>query len=95
MRSALAPRTIVAAAVAAFATLALLAAPAARPDNLPLLLDLGPVTVANGTAIVSGTVGGAHAASAHVTVDGQPLDVTDLNPEREPVIELTSDHGQI
>ena len=28
-------------------------------------------------------------------VDGQPLDVTDLNPEREPVIELTSDHGQI
>jgi len=28
-------------------------------------------------------------------VDGQPLDLTNLNPEREPVIELTSDHGQI
>ena len=28
-------------------------------------------------------------------VDGQPLDVTDLNPERESVIELTSDYGQI
>ena len=24
-------------------------------------------------------------------VDGQPLDITDLDPEREPVIELTSD----
>lgn len=28
-------------------------------------------------------------------VDGQLLDVTDLDPQREPVIELTSDHGQI
>jgi hypothetical protein len=40
---------------------------------VPPLLDLGPVTVANGTAIVSGKVGGAHVASAHVAVDGQPL----------------------
>ena len=28
-------------------------------------------------------------------VDGQPLDVNDLDPQREPVIELTSDYGQI
>jgi hypothetical protein len=28
-------------------------------------------------------------------VDGQPLDVTELDPQREPVIELTSDFGQI
>ena len=28
-------------------------------------------------------------------VDGQPLDVTDLDPQREPVIELTSDFGEI
>jgi hypothetical protein len=28
-------------------------------------------------------------------VDGQPLDVTDLDPKREPVIELTSDLGEI
>lgn len=28
-------------------------------------------------------------------VDGHPLDVTDLDPQREPVIELTSDYGQI
>jgi hypothetical protein len=28
-------------------------------------------------------------------VDGQPLDVTDLDPKREPVIELTSDAGLI
>ncbi len=28
-------------------------------------------------------------------IDGQPLDVTDLDPQREPVIELTSDYGQI
>lgn len=27
--------------------------------------------------------------------DGQPLDLTDLDPQREPVIELTSDAGQI
>ncbi|HEX5174240.1 MAG TPA: hypothetical protein VFV91_08870 [Gaiellaceae bacterium] len=28
-------------------------------------------------------------------VDGQPLDLTDLDPQREPVIEVTSDFGQI
>ena len=28
-------------------------------------------------------------------VDGRPLDVTDLDAEREPVIELTGDHDQI
>ncbi len=28
-------------------------------------------------------------------VDGQPLDVSDLDPQREPVIELESDAGQI
>ncbi len=28
-------------------------------------------------------------------VDGQPLDVSDLDPQREPVIELTSDAGEI
>jgi hypothetical protein len=28
-------------------------------------------------------------------VDGQPLDVTDLDPQREPVIELNSDFGEI
>lgn len=27
--------------------------------------------------------------------DGQPLDLSDLDPQREPVIELTSDAGQI
>jgi hypothetical protein len=28
-------------------------------------------------------------------IDGQSLDVTDLDPQREPVLELTSDAGQI
>jgi hypothetical protein len=28
-------------------------------------------------------------------VDGQPLDVSDLDPQREPVIELTSDAGEV
>lgn len=28
-------------------------------------------------------------------LDGQPLDVSDLDPRREPVIELTSDTGEI
>jgi hypothetical protein len=40
-------------------------------------------------------MGRSFSASIRERVDGQPLDVTDLNPEREPVIELTSDHSQI
>ncbi|HEX6490603.1 MAG TPA: hypothetical protein VF002_04415 [Gaiellaceae bacterium] len=50
-------------------------APSARPDQLPPLVSLGPITVANGSAVVSGTVGGPTAGSTDVTVNGQSLAV--------------------
>jgi hypothetical protein len=46
--------------------------PGASPAGLPQLLALGPITVANGTALVSGTVSGS-GAGGQVTVNGQPL----------------------
>src|SRR5206468_1121191 len=56
--------------LAVVGALALALVPGARPDSIPQLLTLGPLTVLNGTAIVSGTVGGAGAGS-QVTVKGQ------------------------
>jgi len=58
--------------LAVVGALALAFVPGARPDSIPQLLTLGPLTVLNGTAIVSGTVGGAGAGS-QVTVNGHPL----------------------
>jgi len=52
--------------------IALALGPGARSGSIPQLLTLGPVTVLNGTAIVSGTVGGAGAGS-QLTVNGHPL----------------------
>jgi hypothetical protein len=52
--------------------MALALVPGARSDSIPQLLTLGPVTVLNGTAVVSGTVGGAGAGS-QLTVNGHPL----------------------
>jgi hypothetical protein len=63
------------AAVAVLAALALLAAPSARSDQLPPLVQLAPITVANGTAVLAGTVGGPTAGSTDLSVDGQPLAV--------------------
>jgi len=57
---------------AIFAGLAFAPVPGARPAALPHLLTLGPVTVLNGTAIVSGVVGDAGAGS-QLTVNGRPL----------------------
>ena len=50
---------------------ALAVIPGALPAG-PQLLTLGPVTVLNGTAIVSGTVGDAQ-AGGQITLNGQPL----------------------
>src|SRR5437763_6422721 len=58
--------------LAATGALALALVPGARPGSIPQLLTLGPLTVLNGTAIVSGTVGGAGAGS-QLTVNGHPL----------------------
>ena len=76
MRSTLpVPRAPLSAAIACLAALALLVAPSARPDQLPPLVSLNPITVANGSAVLSGTVGGPTAGSTDVTVNGQPLAV--------------------
>jgi hypothetical protein len=53
-------------------TSALALAGGARPAAVPQLLTLGPVTVVNGTAIVSGTVAGSGAVG-QLTVNGQPV----------------------
>ena len=45
--------------------------PGAHPGSLPQLLTLGPITSVNGTAILSGTVGGA--TGGQITVNGQSL----------------------
>lgn len=57
--------------IAALATLVLV--PAASTASQPLV-TLGTITVANGTAAVSGTLG-SQAAGSQVTVNGQPLAV--------------------
>src|SRR5256885_16544246 len=58
--------------LAATGAVALALVPGARPGSIPQLLTLGPLTVLNGTAIVSGTVGGAGVGS-QLSVNGHPL----------------------
>lgn len=55
--------------------LLLLLAPPARPDAAVPLVCLGPVSVANGTATLSGSLTGAPAAGYQLHVNGQPLGV--------------------
>jgi hypothetical protein len=59
-------------AVAALAA-TLVAVPRATPARSPLL-GLGPITIANGTAVLAGTLG-PQASGATLTVNGQPLGV--------------------
>lgn len=46
---------------------------AAPADTVQPLVSLGPVTVANGTATLSGQLGGTPDANVTLTVNGQPL----------------------
>jgi hypothetical protein len=63
-------------AVAALASvLVLVIAPAAKTEPASPVVSLGPVTVANGTATLSGQLTGAPAASYQLHVNGQPLGV--------------------
>jgi hypothetical protein len=64
---------LLAAVAAALAVLAL-TTPSAPGEILSPAVVLGPTTVANGTATVSGSLG-APSPSAHLTVNGQPLAV--------------------
>jgi hypothetical protein len=61
--------------IAALASaLVLLLAPPARPDAAPLV-SLGPISVANGAATLSGSLTGAPAGGIQLHVNGQPLGV--------------------
>src|SRR5256885_1202471 len=51
--------------------IALVIVPYATPASTPLV-QLGPITVADGTAVLAGNVG-SEAAGATLTVNGQPL----------------------
>ncbi len=53
---------------------ALVVVPYAVPASTPPLLQLGPIVVAGGTAVLAGTVG-PQAAGSTLTVNGQPLSV--------------------
>jgi hypothetical protein len=90
--------TVVGALTAAFAL-----APGARPVALPQLLNLGPVTVLNGTAAVAGTVGGS-GAGEQILVNGQPLSLdaagnfagtVNLDGESSLDLTLTNSGGQL
>jgi hypothetical protein len=63
--------TCVFAIVVSAATLML--APRATPARTPLI-TLGPITIANGTATLQGTVG-SQVSGASLTVNGQPLEI--------------------
>jgi hypothetical protein len=59
---------------AVFATaIALVFVPRATPANTPIL-NLGPITVANGTAVLTGSVG-SEALSDQLTINGQAIGV--------------------
>jgi hypothetical protein len=57
------------------AALVLAVAPSARPQDPAPILSLGPVSIANGTATLSGSLTGAPAAGLELDVNGQPLGV--------------------
>jgi hypothetical protein len=67
-------RTAGVGAIAALASaLVLFIAPAAKPEPASPIVSLGPVSVANGTATLSGQLTGAPAATYQLHVNGQPL----------------------
>lgn len=53
---------------------ALVAIGSARPAPVPQLLNLGPITVLNGTAVATGTLGGA-GLGGQLELNGQPVSV--------------------
>jgi hypothetical protein len=66
-------RTLVALAALACALAALVGASPAPGDVVSPVVTLGPTTIANGVASVSGTITAPAASSAQLTVNGQPL----------------------
>ena len=69
-------RTLAALAVLAAVFAVLAGARPAPSDIVSPVIILGPTTIANGVASVSGTVTTPWASSAQLTVNGQPLEVS-------------------
>ena len=68
-------RTFVALAALACALAALIGARAAPGEAVTPVVHLGPTTIANGLAVVSGTIAVPDPSSATLTVNGHPLGV--------------------
>jgi len=68
-------RTLVALAALACVLAALVGARLAPGDIVTPAVTLGPTTVMNGVATVSGTIAAPNQSAATVTVNGQPLEV--------------------
>jgi hypothetical protein len=66
-------RTLTALAALACALIALVGAGSAPGDIVAPVVTLGPTTVANGVATVSGTITATDPSSAQLSVNGQPL----------------------
>jgi hypothetical protein len=66
-------RTLVALAALACALAALVGARPAPGDTVTPVVKLGPTTIVNGDAIVSGTIAAPNPTSATLTVNGHPL----------------------
>ncbi len=68
-------RTLVALAALACALAALVGARPAPGDTVTPVVKLGPTTIVNGVAIVSGTIAAPNPSSATLTVNGHPLGI--------------------
>lgn len=66
-------RTLAAFTAVACSLIALLGAGSAPGDIVTPVVSLGPTTIANGVATVSGTITATDPSSAQLTVNGQPL----------------------
>ena len=73
MKTLLKRRTLAPLAALACSLLALVGASSAPGDTVNPVLTLGPTSIANGVASVSGTVTAPDASSSQLTVNGQPL----------------------
>jgi hypothetical protein len=68
-------RTFIALALLASTTIALVGARPAPGELVGPVVTLGPTTVLNGVATVSGTLAGTSPSSAQLTINGQPVGV--------------------
>ncbi len=85
--------SLVALTVSLVAWLALALVPAASAqvgtgDVLSTPIVLGPINIANGTAVLSGQVGGDPTAAANLTINGQPVGVNPATGVFDAVVNL-------